>query len=181
LRAGLQDGSLRWIATPDMRIELARVLAYPQIVPRLAFYGLQADEVLAAFDRHAQRVDAAPKAPVTCADPDDQIFIDLAVRHRCALLSKDRAVLRMRKRLAALGVHASVSCWRTDRPEAGGVRPGGRKLRGCPIGKGATSLPHRRHGLCAPSCLKRPRHDHPIPPHSRSRCRRDAQRRLRRT
>jgi hypothetical protein len=87
-----------------MRIELARVLAYPQIVPRLAFYGLQADEVLAAFDRHARRVEAAPKAPVTCADPDDQIFIDLAVRHRCALLSKDRAVLRMRKRLAALGV-----------------------------------------------------------------------------
>ena len=108
LRAGLDDGSLRWIATPDMRIELARVLAYPQIVPRLAFYGLQADEVLAAFDRHAQRVDAAPKAPVTCADPDDQIFIDLAVRHRCALLSKDRAVLRMRKRLAALGVDASA-------------------------------------------------------------------------
>ena len=31
----------------------------------------------------------APKAPVTCADPDDQIFIDLAVRHRCALLPWD--------------------------------------------------------------------------------------------
>jgi predicted nucleic acid-binding protein len=97
------------VATPDMRIELARVLGYPQIVPRLAFYGLQADEVLAAFDRHARRVEAAPKAPVTCADPDDQIFIDLAVRHRCALLSKDRAVLRMRKRLAALGVHAGIA------------------------------------------------------------------------
>ena len=109
LRAGLEDGSLRWIATPDMRIELARVLGYAQIVPRLAFYGLQADEVLAAFDRHARRVEAAPKAPVTCADPDDQIFIDLAVRHRCALLSKDRAVLRMRKRLAALGVHAGIA------------------------------------------------------------------------
>jgi predicted nucleic acid-binding protein len=109
LRAGLQDGSLQWIATPDMRIELARVLGYAQIVPRLAFYGLQADEVLAAFDRHARRVEAAPKAPVTCADPDDQIFIDLAVRHRCALLSKDRAVLRMRKRLAALGVHVGIA------------------------------------------------------------------------
>jgi predicted nucleic acid-binding protein len=109
LRAGLEDGSLRWIATPDMRIELARVLGYAQIVPRLAFYGLKADDVLAAFDRHAQRVDAAPKAPVTCADTDDQIFIDLAVRHRCALLSKDRVVLRMRKRLLALGVRASAA------------------------------------------------------------------------
>lgn len=109
LRAGLDDGSLRWIATGAMRVELARVLGYPQIVPRLAFYGLQSGEVLAAFDRHAQPVDAAPKAPVTCADPDDQIFIDLAVAHRCALLSKDRAVLDMRKRLAALGVHAGVA------------------------------------------------------------------------
>jgi len=109
LRAGLDDGSLRWIATGAMRVELARVLGYPQIVPRLAFYGLQADDVLAAFDRLARPVDAAPKAPVTCADPDDQIFIDLAVRHRCALLSKDGAVLRMRKRLAALGVDARAA------------------------------------------------------------------------
>ena len=108
LRAGLEDGSLKWIATPDMRIELARVLGYKQIVPRLAFYGLGADDVLAAFDRHVQAVDAAPKAPVTCADPDDQKFIDLAVAHQCALLSKDRAVLDMRKRLRALGVVATA-------------------------------------------------------------------------
>ncbi len=108
LRGGLEDGSLQWIATPDMRIELARVLGYPQIVPRLAFYQLSADDVLGAFDRLARPVAAAPKAPVTCADPDDQKFIDLAVAHRCPLLSKDRAVLDMRKRLLALGVRAGV-------------------------------------------------------------------------
>ncbi len=106
LRAGLESGSLQWIATADMRAELARVLGYPQIVPRLAFYQLSADDVLAAFDRHAQAVEAAPKAPVTCSDPDDQKFIDLAVAHYCPLLSKDRAVLDMRKRLLALGVRA---------------------------------------------------------------------------
>lgn len=108
LRAGLGDGSLQWIATPDMRIELARVLGYPQIVPRLSFYLLDADDVLAAFDHHARLVEPATKAPVTCSDPDDQKFIDLAVAHRCALLSKDRAVLDMRKRLLALGVQAST-------------------------------------------------------------------------
>ncbi len=108
LRAGLEDGALQWIATADMRIELARVLGYPQIVPRLAFYQLGAHDVLAAFDRHARCVDPAPKAPVTCGDPDDQKFIDLAVAHRCALLSKDRAVLDMRKRLRALGVMAAA-------------------------------------------------------------------------
>lgn len=109
LRAALEDGALQWIATPDMRIELARVLGYPQIVPRLAFYALDAAVVLAAFDRHVQRVEAAPKAPVTCCDPDDQKFIDLAVAHQCALLSKDRAVLDMRKRLLALGVRAGAA------------------------------------------------------------------------
>ena len=109
LRAGLQDGTLQWIATGAMREELARVLGYPQIVPRLAYYHLGADDVLAAFDRQVRIVDAAPKAPLTCTDRDDQIFVDLAVRHRCALLSKDRAVLKLRKRLLALGVRTGTA------------------------------------------------------------------------
>jgi predicted nucleic acid-binding protein len=50
------------------------------------------------------------KASVTCGDPDDQKFIDLAVAHRCTLVSKDHEVLRMRKRLALLDVRA-LPCW----------------------------------------------------------------------
>lgn len=102
----LAEGRLQWVATTAMREELARVLAYPQIVPRLAFYGLESGKVLAAFDRLAQVVEAPPKAPVTCSDPDDQKFIDLAVARQALLLSKDRAVLSMRKRLAAWSVQA---------------------------------------------------------------------------
>ena len=49
----------------------------------------------------------SPKAGVTCADPDDQKFIDLAVVHRATLLSKDRAVLCMAKRLHAQGVRVA--------------------------------------------------------------------------
>ena len=60
--------------------------------------------MLAQFDALAQLQDVAPKAPVTCKDPDDQKFIDLAVAHRSHLLSKDQAVLCMRKRLLALAV-----------------------------------------------------------------------------
>lgn len=100
----LAEGRWQWVATAAMREELARVLAYPQIVPRLAFYGLEASDVLGAFDRHAAIVDAPPKAPVTCSDPDDQKFIDLAVARQALLLSKDRAVLSMKKRLAAWSV-----------------------------------------------------------------------------
>ncbi|MEZ0308156.1 MAG: PIN domain nuclease, partial [Ramlibacter sp.] len=44
----------------------------------------------------------------TCRDPDDQMFIDLAVAHKCLLISKDTAVLSMRKRLAMLDVVAAA-------------------------------------------------------------------------
>jgi len=106
LKDALQSRQLRWIATLPMREELARVLAYPQIVPRLAHYQLSAGDVLAAFDRQADLVAVAPKAAMRCQDPDDQKFIDLALAHRAQLLSKDHAVLRLKKRLLALGVLA---------------------------------------------------------------------------
>jgi hypothetical protein len=38
----LASGALRWIAAPAMRVELERVLGYPQIAPRLDYYGLSA-------------------------------------------------------------------------------------------------------------------------------------------
>ena len=104
LQQALDEGALRWIATPVMREELARVLLYPHLVARLDYYRLSADDVLAAFDRQVQRVDVAPKAPMVCRDPDDQKFIDLAVAHRAQLLSKDHAVLKLKKRLLLQGV-----------------------------------------------------------------------------
>ena len=107
LRAALAEPHTRWLATPVMREELRRVLAYPQVVKRLAARALTAEAVLASFDARAQPVDLAPKAPYTCKDTDDQQFIDLAVAHTAVLLSKDKAVLCMAKRLATLGVAVS--------------------------------------------------------------------------
>lgn len=106
VRDALGAGTLDWVATSAMRSELERVLGYPQIVPRLAFYALSAADVLARFDAHARLVDAPARAGVRCSDEDDQIFIDLAVAHRSTLLSKDKAVMAMTRRLAALGVQA---------------------------------------------------------------------------
>ncbi len=106
LKKALEAGELEWLATQAMRDELERVLAYPQIIPRLAFYGLATGDVLAAFDRHARLIEASAKASVTCSDPDDQKFIDLAVAAKALLLSKDRHVLSMRKRLLAHGILA---------------------------------------------------------------------------
>ena len=109
LLPALTEGRVHWVATPAMRDELARVLDYPQIAPRLAYYALAAGDVLAAFDRHAQVVEAPPKAPVTCSDPDDQKFIDLAVARQALLLSKDRAVLSMKKRLVSWSVQTRAA------------------------------------------------------------------------
>lgn len=106
VRLALQAGTLDWMATPPMRDELARVLGYPQIMPRLAFYALSADDVLAQFDRHARLLEAPAKSHLSCKDPDDQKFIDLAVSGQTLLLSKDRHVLCMAKRLLAHGVRA---------------------------------------------------------------------------
>ena len=105
----LASGALRWIAAPAMRVELERVLGYPQIAPRLDYYGLSAAQVLQAFDAQTHTVAPAPRASAVCKDPDDQQFIDLAVQHGAILLSKDQAVLRLRKRLMALGVEAMPS------------------------------------------------------------------------
>lgn len=109
LRQALSAGALRWIATAPMREELRRVLGYPQLQPRMAFYDITPEQVLAAFDRHAALCDEAPKAPYTCKDADDQKFIDLAAAHRARLLSKDKAVLCMTRRLKNLGVTVARS------------------------------------------------------------------------
>ena len=109
LKASLETGELNWLATQPMRDELARVLAYPQIIPRLNFYRLTAEDVLAAFDQHARLVEVAAKASITCSDADDQKFIDLAVAHQALLLSKDQHVLSMQKRLLAHGIRAQAA------------------------------------------------------------------------
>jgi putative PIN family toxin of toxin-antitoxin system len=107
LREAVWRQQVVWLATGGMRDELQRVLGYPQIARRLATRALAADAVLTQFDRLSHRVPEGPRAAVRCRDPDDQIFIDLAVAHGAELLSKDGLVLRLHKRLALLGVRVA--------------------------------------------------------------------------
>ena len=104
LALALASQKYKWLATVPMRDELARVLEYPNIVLRLSGAQISAAEVLAQFDDQVQWIDVAPKAHLICRDPDDQKFIDLALAHQAVLLSKDRLVLCMAKRLLAHGV-----------------------------------------------------------------------------
>ncbi len=104
LRAALQSGRITHLATSSMREELARVLTYPHIVKRMTKSHIQAQDILQRFDEHLLAAEPAAKAPCTCKDPDDQKFIDLAVAHGVPLLSKDAAILCMKKRLLQAGV-----------------------------------------------------------------------------
>lgn len=121
LRAALAQPGTQVIATQVMRDELERVLAYPHLVRRQALDGQAAAAVLQAWDALVTLHPVAPKARFTCTDSDDQKFIDLAAFHATeqvvlgnngtrgphlpvVLISKDKAVLRLQKRLATLGV-----------------------------------------------------------------------------
>ncbi len=109
VRQCLHEGSLRWLATQQMCNELEHVLAYPKIAVRVAFYGLTAAEVLQAYRQQVQWMEVPARATAVCKDTDDQKFIDLAVAHQAVLLSKDKAVLRLRKRLLAQGAYVAAA------------------------------------------------------------------------
>ena len=104
LRAALQSGAILHLATASMRDELERVLTYPHLAKRMARSNIQAQDILSRFDEYLLAAEPAVKAACTCKDPDDQKFIDLAVVHAVPLLSKDKAILCMKKRLFQSGV-----------------------------------------------------------------------------
>ena len=118
LRAALEDGRVRCVATDATLDEWRRVLAYPE-------FALTSDRQADLFARYqalsvrTEGVEADTGVPrqgapnpsgnpvwhriPRCSDPDDQKFIDLAADARAqGLVSKDHAVLRLRRRCAPL-------------------------------------------------------------------------------
>lgn len=113
----LAAGRLHWIASAAMRAELAHVLSRP------AFDELRpsAHELWSQWDNWCTPVEAAEPiidgAPgMRCTDPDDQIFIDLALsRGAHWLLSRDVAVLKLAKRARAYGLQIlTPAAWTTQ-------------------------------------------------------------------
>ena len=101
--AALEDGGLRWLACTAMREELARTLAYRS----LAKWSPDSERTLATFDHHAHLLPIPPSAPqhLRCTDPDDQVFLDLALAQGARwLLTHDRALLRLAKRSRPSGL-----------------------------------------------------------------------------
>lgn len=118
LALALSERRVRWIATQAMRDELLHVLglgALDRWKPDLA-------HVSATWSTLAVMVGTpilGPADTLRCTDTDDQKFIDLALHARAdALLSSDRAVLRLAKRARQRGVEFTTApVWTRCHPD----------------------------------------------------------------
>lgn len=99
------SGSMRWLISPGMRAELLHMLSHRSLAHRAPDLG----QATALLDAHATPV-ADPSARIrpagpVCTDPDDQIFIDVALEYRARwLLTRDKALLRLNRKLSVRGV-----------------------------------------------------------------------------
>lgn len=91
----IEQARLQWLACASMRDELQRTLAYAQ----LARWQPDPAQVLATFDHWSFACSPPPGTllpGLRCADPDDQVFVDLALAEGARwLVTHDRALLRL--------------------------------------------------------------------------------------
>ena len=117
------DPGTRWLAAAiaARRVAALRTVAIDvelmDVLGRARF-GLDLErqrQILAAWQATSECAPAPPLAALICSDPDDQKFLDLALHARAALLlTKDRALLKLRRRAAPLGLAIA-------RPDASGL------------------------------------------------------------
>ena len=90
----VDSGLVRLHATAPMLEEFAAVVNRPHFGLDAAAQGAARERQRAAVVLHAP----APDCRLPCSDPDDRIFIDLAVALRVDwLVSRDKALLRLRR------------------------------------------------------------------------------------
>ena len=101
LRLALEAGRVRCVVTDATLEEWRRVLAYPE-------FALDPAQQAALVARYQALAESAGTVEgdaglLRCSDPDDQKFIELAAAVRAqGLVSKDRALLKLRRRCAPI-------------------------------------------------------------------------------
>ncbi len=102
LRSAIEAKRVTLLTTADCMGELRRVLAYPR-------FGLDAGaqaKALRWVEDRSQPIETLPAQPglPRCSDPDDQKFLELAwAANADVLVTKDRALLDLARRVAKLG------------------------------------------------------------------------------
>lgn len=99
LRHALEGGRVRCVVSDATLGEWQRVLAYPE-------FALDAGRQTELLERYRSLAlsgaVAADSVLPRCSDPDDQKFLELAAAaHAQGLVSKDRALLKLRRRCAS--------------------------------------------------------------------------------
>lgn len=99
-----EQGELELCMAPPMFEELAEVLAYERLRPRLDQLGLSPDELLAYAVSLAAvfEIPEQPGTAIVVADPDDDIFL------RCATVSGAVCVVSGDHHLLDLGEYAGI-------------------------------------------------------------------------
>jgi len=100
----IERGEVTWIGCPLMRTELTHMLGHAS----LARWAPDSERALAVFDLLARRAPdptGTGPVPLRCTDPDDQVFLDLALGTQAtALFTHDRALLKLARRARPLGL-----------------------------------------------------------------------------
>ena len=104
LSAAVMSGQVRWLTCSRMREELLRTLSHPALVR----WNPDSERTLTIFDRWAISQPTPLRTthgPLVCSDPDDQVFLDLALASGAPwLLTHDKALLKLRRAASLQGV-----------------------------------------------------------------------------
>jgi uncharacterized protein len=107
LASAVAAGGVRWVATIAMRQELGFVLSGG----KLDSFEPNIEAVWSAWNRDCVETQApvVSLAHPRCTDPDDQMFVDLAIAESARwLVTRDRALLKLAGRLRRFGVDMIV-------------------------------------------------------------------------
>jgi predicted nucleic acid-binding protein len=105
LLAALESGQVEAVTRADCRMEWLHVLDYPH----LPLDAQSREQAIARFDRlihiAPEQTLPAPLPLPLCSDRDDQKFLELARdAGASALITKDRALLKLARRIAKAGM-----------------------------------------------------------------------------
>ena len=111
LAAALAAGHVQAVTRADCRAEWHRVLSYPSV----PIHPPQRAGLAQRFDAQVQLLDGADALPAhaqvlpRCKDPDDQMFLELALASGARwLISKDRHLLKLNRRTRKAGLFTIV-------------------------------------------------------------------------